>query len=150
MNFSSKGSIFECTGSSIADFTLSGLEEGDSVPKLSVNSAHEETKQLNSKDKCSAQLADRPESNDDLDRSLTVLKVHHRARNESRHLYGTQFWLTMTRKEHHWKLSALRVFIQDLDAKYFEVARRVQERIEKLEECKSELSSEVERLRRFY
>eukprot|EP00108_Taenia_solium_P010343 TsM_001180000 transcript=TsM_001180000 gene=TsM_001180000 len=48
------------------------------------------------------------------------------------------------------QLSALRVFVQDLDAKYLEVARYVQERIEKLEQCKSELSSEIERLRRFY
>lgn len=48
------------------------------------------------------------------------------------------------------QLGALRAFIQDLDAKYFEVARYVQDRIEKLEQCKSELSSEIERLRRFY
>lgn len=52
--------------------------------------------------------------------------------------------------ELHSQLSSLRVFIQDLDAKYLEVARCVRERIEKLEQCKTELSSEVEHLRRFY
>ncbi|VDK34718.1 unnamed protein product [Taenia asiatica] len=183
MNFSSKDSIFECTGSSAADFTLSCFDEGDSAPKPSANSAHEEeNKMLNERENARLiELADISMLNDGPDQPLTVLKacVRHdimeqisyimsdlvaidlkyselaqisasqdtermkkpiqdpipvkddqkRTSLESLHAY--------TISELRSQLSALRVFIQDLDAKYFEVARYVQERIEKLEQCKN-------------
>ncbi|VDM35082.1 unnamed protein product [Hydatigera taeniaeformis] len=55
-----------------------------------------------------------------------------------------------TISELHSQLNSLRGYIRDLDSKFSEVAKCVQERLERLEHSKNELSCEVERLRRFY
>nr|CDS25684.1 conserved hypothetical protein [Hymenolepis microstoma] len=55
-----------------------------------------------------------------------------------------------TTSELHKQLGSVRNYIQDLDSKYSDVARSIQENISNLEQANVNLTAEVERLRKFY
>ncbi|KAM7543065.1 hypothetical protein Aperf_G00000008474 [Anoplocephala perfoliata] len=193
MSFLKNDSIFDLTGLSLGDFTLS--HDSESAPTLKPSADSEETKNADSRENTApvqltenklktgegsteanqlglAKLAIRHDIMSHISgiisdlvaidmkyselTSITNPKVESRPQAPSGDLVSRscntplETLHNFTIAELRTQLESLKSFISDLDAKYFEVARAAQEKIKNLEQANSNLTAEVERLRKVY